>query len=152
MGHIKVSMPIQASVERVVEVASDPRHWASWWVNLGEAEKIEGDGGVGTVVEHKYLMAGVPFHVTTRVTGREQTADGGQRVRLEFDGPLKGWQTWDYAPDGSGRTLVTAEFDYNVPGSAIGKFADELIIERMQERARQQTPENLKLLVEAGSP
>jgi len=88
MGHIKVSTAINAPVDRVVEVASDPKHWASWWVNLGEAEKIEGDGGVGTV--------------------------------------------------------------YNVPGSAVGKFADELIIERMQERAREQTLENLKLLVEAG--
>ena len=150
MGHIKVDTTINAPVERVVEVASDPKHWASWWVNLGEAEKIEGDGGTGTVVEHKYLMAGVPFHVTTRVAAREQTTAGGQRVRIEFDGPLKGWQTWDYEPDGEATTQVTAEFDYNVPGSAIGRFADELIIERMQERARQQTLENLKLLVEAG--
>jgi uncharacterized protein YndB with AHSA1/START domain len=150
MGHIKVDTTINAPVERVVEVASDPKHWASWWVNLGEAEKIEGDGGTGTVVEHKYLMAGVPFHVTTRVAAREQTASGGQRARIEFTGPLKGWQTWDYEPDGEGGTHVTAEFDYNVPGSAIGRFADQLIIERMQERAREQTLENLKLLVEAG--
>lgn len=150
MGHITVSIPIDAPVERVVEIASDPAHWAAWWVNLGEAEKIEGDGGVGTVVEHKYLMAGVPFHVTTRVTGQETTAAGGQRFRIEFDGPLKGKQTWDYDPAGNGTTLVTAEIDYNVPGSAIGRLADEVIIERMQERARQQTLENLKLLVEAG--
>jgi len=34
--------------------------------------------------------------------------------------------------------------------SAVGKFVDELIIERMQECAREQTLENLKLLVEAG--
>lgn len=149
MGHIKVSTSIDAPVERVVEVAADPKHWASWWVNLGEAEKIEGDGGPGTVVEHKYLMAGVPFHVTTRVTESSPTPSGGQRIRIEFEGPLRGWQVWDYEPNGSG-TGVTAEFDYNVPGSAIGKFADELIIERMQERARQQTLENLKLLVEAG--
>ena len=149
MGHIKVSIPIDAPVERVVDVATDPQHWASWWVNLGEAEKIEGDGGAGTVVEHKYLMAGVPFHVTTRVTENAPTPTGGQRVRIQFDGPLKGWQSWEYEPRDGG-TNVTAEFDYNVPGSAIGKFADELIIERMQERAREQTLEILKLLVEAG--
>ena len=106
---------------------------------------------MGTVVDHKYLMAGVPFHVITRVTGRDQTPNGGQRLRLEFDGPLKGWQTWDYNPDGNNTTVVTAEFDYNVPGSAAGKFADELIIERLQERARHQTLGNRKLLVEAGS-
>ncbi|MGT2462984.1 SRPBCC family protein [Sinomonas atrocyanea] len=149
MGHIKVGTSIDAPVERVVEVAADPKHWASWWVNLGEAEKIEGDGGAGTVVEHKYLMAGVPFHVTTRVAESGPTPSGGHRIRIEFEGPLRGWQVWDYEPNGAG-TEVTAEFDYNVPGRAIGKFADELIIERMQERAREQTLENLKLLVEAG--
>ncbi|WP_369046227.1 SRPBCC family protein [Sinomonas sp. P10A9] len=149
MGHIKVSMPIDAPVERVYEIASDPHRWSSWWVNLGDAEKVEGDGGEGTVVEHKYLMAGFPFHVTTHVLENGPLPNGGKRIRLRFDGPLNGSQVWDYEPTDTG-TLVTSEIDYNVPGSVVGKFADELLIERIQERARHQGLENLKLLVEAG--
>lgn len=149
MGHIKQSIQIDAPVERVTEIAMDPKHWSSWWVNLGEAKSVQGDGGPGTVVEHSYLMAGVPFHVTTRVTESTPTAAGGRHLRIEFEGPLKGWQTWDYEPAANG-TDVTAEIEYNVPGSAIGKFADQMVIERMQERARQQTLENLKLMAEAG--
>lgn len=148
MGHIKLSIPINASVDRVTEIATDPHHWASWWVNLGEAKKVEGDGGAGTVVEHSYLMAGVPFPVTTRVLESKPTASGGKHVSIEFEGPLKGWQTWDYEPSEHG-TTVTAEIEYNVPGSAIGKFADQLLIERMQERARHQTLENLKMMAES---
>lgn len=150
MGHIRLDKHIDAPVERVTEIAMDPRHWASWWVNLSEPKKVEGDGGAGTVVEHSYLMAGVPFPVTTRVLQNEPTATGGRHVRLEFGGPLKGWQSWDYEPSGSG-TLVSAEIEYNVPGAAVGKFADRVLVERLQERAREQTLENLKLLAEAGA-
>ncbi|MDH7487805.1 MAG: hypothetical protein QHJ81_16220 [Anaerolineae bacterium] len=46
---------------------------------------------------------------------------------------------------------MTADIEYTVPGSALGRIADRLIIERMQERAIQQTLENLKLLCEAGA-
>ncbi|NUU33166.1 SRPBCC family protein [Arthrobacter sp. C9C5] len=149
MGHIKLDTQIDAPVGRVTEIAVDPYHWASWWVNLSEPKKVEGDGRAGTVVEHSYLMAGVPFPVTTRVLENEPTASGGQHVRLEFDGPLKGWQTWDYEPSGTG-TRVTAEIEYNVPGAAIGKFADRVLVERLQERAREQTLANLKLMAETG--
>ena len=57
MGHIKLSMPIDAPVGRVTEIVFDPNRWASWWVNLGEAEKVEGDGAPGTVVEHGVSVA-----------------------------------------------------------------------------------------------
>jgi len=43
---------------------------------------------------------------------------------------------------------VTADIAYTVPGKALGKIADRLIIERMQERGLEQTLENLKLLCE----
>jgi len=147
MGHIKLDTQIDAPVERVTEIAVDPYHWASWWVNLSEPKKVQGDGRAGTVVEHSYWMAGVPFPVTTRVLENEPTPSGGQHVRLEFDGPLKGWQTWDYELSGTG-TRVTAEIEYNVPGAAIGKFADRVLVERLQERAREQTLANLKLMAE----
>ena len=118
-------------------------------MNLGEAEKVDGDGGPGTVVEHSYLMAGVAFPVTTRVVDVTTTGTGGKRLQIEFTGQITGWQTWDYEPRGDGATLVTAEIEYNVPGKAIGKFADRLVVERLQERARQQTLENLKLMAES---
>ena len=150
MGHIQQSIQIDAPVDRVTEIATNPRHWSSWWVNLSEAKNVEGDGSAGTIVKHSYLMAGVPFPVTTRVIENLQTASGGKHVRIEFEGPLKGWQTWDYEPQHNG-TKVTMEIEYNVPGAAIGKFADRVVVERLQERAREQTLENLKLMAESGA-
>lgn len=150
MGHIKQSIQIDAPVDRVTAIATDPNHWASWWVNLSEAKNVEGDGSAGTVVKHSYLMAGVPFPVTTRVVENSPTGSGGTHVRIEFDGPLKGWQTWDYEPESHG-TKVDVEIEYNVPGAAIGKFADRMLVERLQERAREHTLENLKLMAESGA-
>ncbi|WP_160668435.1 SRPBCC family protein [Pseudarthrobacter sp. ATCC 49987] len=119
-------------------------------MNLSEAKNVDGDGSAGTVVKHSYLMAGVPFPVTTRVVENTPTGSGGKHVRIEFEGPLKGWQTWDYEPESHG-TKVSVEIEYNVPGAAIGKFADRVLVERLQERAREHTLENLKLMAESGA-
>ncbi len=41
------------------------------------------------------------------------------------------------------------EIDYTIPGKVLGKIADSLLIEKMQERGLEQTLDNLKLLCEA---
>jgi len=50
-----------------------------------------------------------------------------------------------------GDTEVTAEIEYTVPGAALGKIANRLIVERMRARSLEQTLENLKLLCEEGA-
>lgn len=146
MAHIKKSILIHAPVEKVAAFARDPQQWAAFWVGLSEPEEVSGTGEVGTVVKHSYLMAGVRFPVTSRVL-ENQVAPEGVRWRGKIEGPLAGEQTWTYTPKNSG-TEVTADIEYTVPGAALGRIADRLIIERIQERAIQQTLENLKLLCE----
>ena len=126
-------------VEEIVGISGDPVRSASDRDTIGTAPRPVPRRGTG-----------VPFPVTTRVVESEKTAKGGTHVRIEFEGPLKAWQTWDYEPSGGG-TLVTAEIEYNVPGRAIGKFADRVLVERLQERAREQTLENLTLMAESWS-
>jgi len=50
---------------------------------------------------------------------------------------------------GGKETEVTAEVDYKIPG-VLGKVADDLVVERIQERAIEHTLANLELLCEAG--
>ncbi len=147
MAHLRKSILIHAPVEKVAAFAGDPRNWAAFWVNLGEPEEQIGEGEVGTVVKHSYLMAGVRFPVTSRVL-ENATGPEGTRWRGAIEGPLSGEQAWTYARKGDD-TEVTADIEYTVPGSALGRIADRLIVERMQERALGQTLENLKLLCEA---
>jgi uncharacterized membrane protein len=148
MAHIKESIVINAPPDKVHALARDPLRWSTWYSGLSDPKSVEGDGGAGTVVEHDYLMAGIHFPVTTQVTKDCKNPDGSCSHRNEFEGPLSGWQTWEYIPKDGG-TEVVAEIEYSAPGKALGKVADRLIIERMQERAARETLERLKVLVEA---
>jgi len=149
MAHLKKSILIHAPVEKVYALARDPNRWATWYVGLSEPEEVSGEGEVGTVVKHSYLLAGMRFPVTSRVLEDHIGPEGG-RWKGKIEGPLAGEHTWVYTPR-EGDTEVTADIEYTVPGSALGRIADRLIIERMQERAADQTLENLRLLCEEGA-
>jgi uncharacterized membrane protein len=147
MTHIHDSIMINAPVDRVYALGRDPRRWATWWVNLSEPRKIKGDGSEGSVVEHDYLVAGLQLHLKTKVLDDRYDVDGSGHWRGSFDGSMHGEQRWDYTPR-EGGTEVSADIDYTVPGGLLGKVADRVLLERMEERAIHQTLENLKFLVE----
>ena len=147
MAQIHKSIEIKAPVEKVHSVGQNPERWTSWLVGLGETEKIAGDGGAGTMVEHSYVMAGARIPVTTEILENSSGTEGA-KLRARAHGPLDGKHTWTYEP-ANGGTRVTLEMEYKVPGAALGKIADRLIVERMQSRAFQQSLENLKMLCEA---
>ena len=148
MARVKDNILIAAPAEKVYSFATDISRWSSWFVGLGEAERVEGDNSPGTVVKQSYLLMGRHFPVTTTVTENRSDPDGSYHWRGENEGGLAGWSTWDYEPKGDG-TLVTAELEYALPGSVVGKVADRLFIERNQQRAMRHTLENLKELTEA---
>ncbi len=148
MAHIEKHLTIDAPIGEVYALARDPRRWNTWWPNLSASKLVRGDGGAGSVVEHTYRILGIPIGVTTRVL--EDGRDGDTaRWKGAIDGPLDGEQTWSYRSVAEGaETEVTAEVDYTVPG-ILGKVADDLVVERLQERAIEHTLANLKLLCEA---
>ena len=147
MAHVKKSILIHAPVEKVYAVARDPSRWPSWYDGMGEIEKLTGDGGVGTIVEVSYTMAGMRFPVTIKVL-EDHIDPEGARWSGKIEGPLAGEATWTYVPK-NGDTAVTTDIEYTVPGKALGKIANKLIVERTQERSLEQTQENLKMLCEA---
>ncbi|HLA82178.1 MAG TPA: SRPBCC family protein [Thermoleophilia bacterium] len=152
MTHIHDSITINAPVDRVYALARNPRKWSTWWVGLSDPKKVKGDGSSGTEVEQDYLVAGFPFHIKNRVLDDRVDPDGTAHWRGVFEGKIHGEQKWDYVPSDDGGTLVNADIDYSLQSNAIGELlgrvADRLIIERMEERAIHQTLENLKFMVE----
>lgn len=147
MTHIRKNIFIDAPVEKVYAFARDPENWNKFIVGLSEPETLKGKGEVGTTVKQNYTVAGIPFPVTTKVL----TDNPGPKNALwkgQIEGPLDGTQEWTYTAKGEG-TEVLIVIDYTVPGKALGKFADRLLIERMQEKAMEHTLENLKLFCEA---
>jgi len=149
MAYLKKSILIHASVEDVYALARDPNRWPVWYVGMSELDELTGEGEVGTTAQFRYTMAGMSFPVTVEVL-EDQSDPEGARWHGRIEGPLAGEQTFTYAPD-DGDTEVTAEIEYTVPGKALGRVANRLVIERMQARSMEATLDNLKLLCEEGA-
>jgi len=147
MTHIRKNIFIDAPIEKVYAFARDPEHWNLFMLGLSAPETIKGKGEAGTLVKHHYTVAGIPFPVTTKVL-IDKPGPKAAQWKGEIEGPLDGNQEWTYTAKNDGTDLVV-NIDYTVPGKALGKFADRLLIERMQERAIEHTLENLKLFCEA---
>lgn len=147
MAYIRKSILVQAPLDEVYELARDPRRWNTWWVGLGEPEEVNGNGEAGTIVKHHYTMAGVTFAVTSRVIEDKRTAKEAH-WKGDIEGPLSGTHEWTYKAKGD-KTEVDMMIDYTVPGKALGRIADRLLVEKLQEKAIETTLENLRLLCEA---
>jgi len=147
MAQVKKGIFIHAPVEKVYALARDPSRWSAWFVGMSEIGKLTGEGEVGTVVEFSYTLAGMGFPVAVEVL-EDHIGPEGARWKGKIEGPLAGEQTWVYTPK-DGDTEVAVSLEYTVPGKALGKIANRLIIERTQERSAEQTLENLKTLCEA---
>ena len=148
MAQIQKTIMIHAPIDKVYAVAADPNRWPEWFVGMSNIENLTGTGEVGTVAEFGYTMAGMRFPVTVEVLEAHIGPEGGQ-WRGKIGGPLAGEQSWTYTPKGSD-TEVTVDMTYTVPGKALGKIANRLIIERTQERSADETLANLKALCETG--
>jgi coenzyme Q-binding protein COQ10 len=147
MAHIHKSILIHAPVDKVYGLARDPERWNAWWVGLSEPEEVKGRGETGTIVKHNYTMAGLTFPVTSQVL-EDKRDDKKAQWRGKIEGPFAGQHEWTYIAKGSD-TEVTTDIDYTVPGKALGKIADKLVVERLQEKSTEHTLENLKLLCES---
>lgn len=146
MVHLEKSIVIEAPLDKVAVLAGDPQRWHAWFAGLSEPDQVTGDGNAGTVVEHHYLLMGLRFPVITRVLERILTPEESQ-WQATIEGPFDGKQHWSYLAEGD-MTRVTARLDYTVPGNLLGRMANRLLIERIQERNLEQTLGNLKLLCE----
>lgn len=147
MAHIHKTILIHAPVQKVYGLARDPNRWNQFFVGLSEPEKIEGKGEKGTVVKHDFLLAGMKFPITSKVL-EDKTDPKEAHWKGEFQGPLTGKHEWTYVAKGNDTEVIT-DIDYEVPGKLLGKIANKLVVEKMQERAAENTLENLKLLCEA---
>jgi len=145
MTRIEKSISINASREQVFDLAYYPERTSEWLVGMSEVRDISpGEVGVGTTYHYTFQMAGVKL--------------SGKTTFLEFDPPHKAvvkteggaesvW-TWTYEAQGDG-TLLTCAIEYTIPGAALGRIADKLIVERTNAHNLEQSLKNIKGIVEA---
>lgn len=147
MSNLKKSIFIDAPFEKVASYGKNPKEWAHWYAHLSEPKNLKGDGETGTVGEFTYSMLGIHLPMTVEVKEFSTTPEKQVWVG-SFTGPLSGIQTVTYLTKDNG-TEVTIDIDYTVPGSILGKIADLVVIEKIQENATIATLGSLKAICES---
>ena len=142
MPRIEKSIRIDASPQEVWVVAADYTRWHDWFVGLSAPKSVQGDGGLGTVIEHTVTVYNIPMPLKTTVTSCELDACW----RGEFTGPMtRGSQEWTYVP-AEGGTDVTLVMETELMGPA--KLAEKMVVNAFDEMTDQALV-NLKARVEA---
>ncbi len=147
MSNVKKSIFIAVPVDKFGAYAKNPKDWPQWYVHLSGPDELEGDGGAGTQAEFKYSMLGIHLPVTIKVV-ECNTSPEKHYWRGIVEGGIAATQTMTaIAKDGGSE--ATLEIEYTIPGNILGKIADALILEKIQENATMATLENLKAICEA---
>jgi len=145
MARIERSIFISAPPEKVFDVGRHPEKFPEWLVGLSQASPVSGEVGPGASFNWTYEMAGLKFE--GRMTYVE--FEPGRKLVLKGEGGIESTWTWTYQPQ-EGGTLVTCVVEYTVPGAALGKIADKLIVERTNTKNLEKSLQNLKARVEGG--
>ncbi len=147
MSVIKKSIVIDRPVEKVYKLGTDPAKWHEWYVGLSEPEDMLGNGETGTKMTLKYKILGVDLPISCEIV--ENTEKGDCYVwKGIIKGAINSRQTWTYVPEEES-TEVMIDIEYEVPGNILGKLADILVVEKIQDNAMEETLKNLKANCEA---
>ena len=143
MAKVERSIMINASGDEIDKITQDGSRLTEWYAGIEKAEPDDVYPNPGGKIVMAYKSGGVKFDITQTVLERTE----GKSAKYQMDGMITGVNQWIYAQEGEG-TLVTATFDYEMPGGVLGKVADKLVVERMNTENLENSLNNLKKLAE----
>ena len=86
------------------------------------------DMGVGTLIEYKLRLRGIPVSWLTRI---EVWEPGVRFVDAQLSGPYKLWHhTHEFEPDGDSGTIMRDVVRYALPYWPLGEVAHALLVKR----------------------
>ena len=141
MAKITSSITINAPIDKVFEY-SKPENLPEFWPSLVEVKNIEQLPNGGYRWDWKYKMAGMSFNGSSEHVEFVEN----QRTVAKSTG-IESTITWSYEPVAGG-TRMTAETDYKIPGSLLGKVAEGFIT-KMNENESETILANIKARLEA---
>jgi hypothetical protein len=143
MATVERSILIDAATDAIDAIALDGNRLSEWYVGVEQATPDDLYPEAGGRVSLVYKAAAVTFNLTLTV----QELIRGNYVSYRMSGMMVGTQEWHHASEG-GKTRLTARVEYEMPGGALGKIADKLVVERMNAHNLEESLKNLKALVE----
>jgi ligand-binding SRPBCC domain-containing protein len=86
------------------------------------------DMHVGTLIEYRLKLHGVPLRWRTRIAVWDPPV---RFVDVQLSGPYRIWHhTHDFEPDGSGGTIIRDTVRYSMPFGALGEIARRAMVTR----------------------
>ena len=143
MSIVQRSVQINASPQETMALLSDASRWPDWYPGMTELTITAPFPEEGGKVAFKAKSAGISIPITETVLDYQP----GKLQLLQMEGMLSGRARWELTPEGDG-TRLTTTFDYALPGGALGKFADALMVKRMNGKSLEEGLNNFKALVE----
>jgi hypothetical protein len=143
MAKVERSILIKTGPEVLDAITEDGNRLPEWYAGIEEASPDAEYPDPGSKIVLSYKSAGINFDITQTVLERIP----GKGAKYQMEGMVTGTSTWTYVPEEDG-TRITAVFDYEMSGGALGKLADKLIVERMNTENLEKSLENLKRLAE----
>jgi hypothetical protein len=143
MAKVERSILIKTTGEALDAITADGTRLTEWYVGIEKAEPDATYPDPGGKMVNTYKAAGATFEITQTVLERVE----GKSAKYKMEGMITGVNEWTYVPEGDG-VRVTASFDYEMAGGALGKIADKLVVEKMNAENLEKSLENLKKLAE----
>jgi carbon monoxide dehydrogenase subunit G len=143
MAIVQRNIQVNAPPQETMALLSDASRWPDWYPGMTEINVVDPYPEQGGKVTFKVKSVGVSMPITETVL--DYQPDKLQLFQME--GMLSGRARWEVAPEGDG-TRLTTTFDYALPGGAIGKLADALIVKRLNGKSLEEGLNNFKALAE----
>lgn len=143
MANVRRSVEIDVPPEETMALLSDASRWPDWYPGMTEIRVAAPFPEKGGTVTFKVKSAGVSMEITETVLDYQ----AGKLQFLQMDGMLSGHAYWELAPKDDG-TVLTTTFEYVMPGGALGRLADALVVKRLNAKSLEGALRNFKALVE----
>jgi uncharacterized membrane protein len=147
MAEIHKSVTIEAPAERVFDLIDDPSAISSYTPNVERVEDVrQSEQRIGDTFRVVYKAVGVTFEEKFTVTEYERPT----RLASRFENGMKGTFAYEVTPQGE-QTTLTVDVHYELPGGALGKMIDALLLERTNEKTIEKQLDNLRHLASQAS-
>ena len=98
------------------------------WLGFGIVTPRPIEMGVGTLIEYRLRLHGLPISWLTRIEAWEP---GVRFVDMQLTGPYRLWHhTHEFEPDGAGGTIMRDTVRYALPYGPLGEVARRLFVAR----------------------
>jgi uncharacterized membrane protein len=140
MAEIHKSVTIDAPAESVFDLLEDPSAIPSYTPNVDRVEDVrQSENRIGDTFRVIYKAVGMTFEETFTITEHERPT----RLASRFENGMKGTFVYDVAAQGE-QTTLTVDVKYELPGGALGKAVDALLLERTNEKTIEKQLDNLR--------